>query len=73
MAVLRKKDIREMGKEQMDKKMSELVLELSKERGKIDVGGVPDNPGKIREIKKTIARMLTIKKEMQKKNARSMS
>jgi large subunit ribosomal protein L29 len=40
-------------------RLNELRLELAKERGQIAVGGSPSNPGKIKEIKKTIARILT--------------
>ncbi len=64
MAILRAKNIRDMRTEDRVKKLKELRLELFKEKGKIDIGGISDNPGKIREIRKTIARMLTIKKEM---------
>ncbi len=64
MAILRPKKIRDMGAEERDKKLKELKLELFKEKGKIDVGGVSDSPGRIRELRKTIARILTIKKEM---------
>ena len=64
MAILRAKQIRDMTPLNRSKKIEELKLELFKEKGKIDVGGISDNPGKIREIKKTIARILTIEKEM---------
>jgi large subunit ribosomal protein L29 len=40
-------------------KMNELRQELMTERAKISSGGLPDNPGKIREIKKAIARIYT--------------
>ncbi len=64
MAILRAKNIRDMRSEDRVKKLKELKLELFKEKGKIDVGGVSDNPGKIRELRRTIARILTIDKEM---------
>ncbi len=64
MAILRAKNIRDMRSEDRVKKLKELKLELFKEKGKIDVGGVSDNPGKIRELRRTIARILTIGKEM---------
>ncbi|MEA2004276.1 MAG: 50S ribosomal protein L29 [archaeon] len=64
MAILRAKNIRDMRTEDRVKKLKELKLELFKEKGKIDIGGISDNPGKIREIRKTIARVLTIEKEM---------
>ncbi|NOQ56376.1 MAG: 50S ribosomal protein L29 [Nanohaloarchaea archaeon] len=64
MAILRSRQIRDMSDDDRTKKLKEFKLELFKEKGKIDVGGVSDNPGKISEIKKTIARILTIQKEM---------
>ena len=64
MAILRAKNIRDMRAEDRSKKLKELKLELFKEKGKIDVGGISDNPGKIRELRRTIARILTIDKEM---------
>ena len=41
------------------KRLSELRLELAKETGQIAIGGSPSNPGRIKEIKKTIAKILT--------------
>ncbi len=64
MAIIRAKNIRDMRAEDRSKKLKELKLELFKEKGKIDVGGISDNPGKIRELRRTIARILTIDKEM---------
>jgi large subunit ribosomal protein L29 len=40
-------------------RLNELRLELVKERGQIAVGGSPSSPGRVKEIKKTIARILT--------------
>lgn len=66
MAVLKKKQIREMDAGERDKKIGEFRLELMKEKGHVAVSGAVSNPGKIREIRKTIARMLT-QKNMKKK------
>ncbi len=57
MAILKPKEIRKMGKEDKEIKLKELKLELMKSKGKISQGG----SSKIKEIKKTIARLLTIK------------
>lgn len=61
MAILRLKEIGAMPQEEVDKKLSELRLELSKMRGSAAVGAAVQNPGKAREIRKTIARILTLK------------
>lgn len=63
MAILRSEEIRDMSKEEIDEKTFELRSELLRERSKIASGGVADNPGRIKEIRRTIARILTIKKE----------
>jgi len=67
MAIYKSKALRDMSNEELEKKLQELRMELMKEKAKIKVGGVADNPGKIREIRRTIARILTIKKEKSKK------
>lgn len=59
MAIMRKKQIREMDAAEIAKKTSELRLELMKEKGHVAVSGAVTNPGRIREIRKTIARLLT--------------
>jgi large subunit ribosomal protein L29 len=67
MAIIKIKQIREMKDEDLDKKLGELKLELLKEMGNVKMGRPVKNPGKIRELRKTIARLLTIKKEKKKR------
>ncbi|MFH0832680.1 MAG: 50S ribosomal protein L29 [Candidatus Aenigmatarchaeota archaeon] len=62
MAILKMKKLREMNEKDNDEKLMELKLELSKERASSNVGTIK-NPGRIKEIRKTIARILTIKSE----------
>ena len=45
------------------KKLTELRDELMHERGVAAMGGAPPNPGKIRLLRKNIARILTIMRE----------
>jgi len=52
-----------MSDNELKKKLSELRLELSKERGQVAMGGTVKNPGRIRELRKSIARILTILRE----------
>lgn len=63
MAIFTTKKLREMNPKEMQEKLKELRLEFSKEIASSEVGGSVKSPGKIREIKRTIARILTIKKE----------
>ncbi|UCD07790.1 MAG: 50S ribosomal protein L29 [Candidatus Aenigmatarchaeota archaeon] len=66
MAILRSKDIRKLSEKELEKKLDELRLELAKEKANISIGASVTSPGRIREIKKTIARIQTIKKEKPK-------
>jgi large subunit ribosomal protein L29 len=59
LAILKKKQMNEMNNVDLINRLNELRLELAKEKGQIAIGGSPSNPGRIREIKKTIARILT--------------
>ncbi|MDI6720869.1 MAG: 50S ribosomal protein L29 [Candidatus Aenigmarchaeota archaeon] len=59
MAILKMKKIREMDDKEIDEKFSELKLEISKEIASSEIGGTVKNPGRIREIKRTIARIKT--------------
>jgi large subunit ribosomal protein L29 len=63
MAILRPKEIRKASEKDLNKKLDELRLELAKERANIAIGASVTSPGRLNEIKKTIARVLTIKNE----------
>ncbi|MEE9593958.1 MAG: 50S ribosomal protein L29 [Candidatus Hydrothermarchaeales archaeon] len=60
MAILRSDEINDMDSKEMEEKVFELRNELLRERSKVASGGAPDNPGRVKEIKRTIARILTI-------------
>ena len=66
MPLLRTKEIRAMDADSLEKKLSELRDELMHERGVAAMGGAPPNPGKIRALRKNIARILTIMTEERK-------
>ena len=63
MAVLKKKDARKLSGADLDKKLGELRLEVAKEKANIAIGAPVSSPGKMREMKRTIGRILTIKRE----------
>jgi large subunit ribosomal protein L29 len=63
MAILRLKDIRDMSSEERRDKVTEFRTELARLRTMIEAGGSIDNPTRIRELRKTIARLLTIEAE----------
>ena len=60
---LKIKDIREMSLEDREEKLKELREELMHERGVAAMGGSPPNPGKIRQLRKSISRLLTVIRE----------
>ncbi len=63
MAILRAKDIRGMSEKDLDKQLKDLRNDLLKQHAISATGGAPENPGRIRELRRTIARILTIQKE----------
>jgi large subunit ribosomal protein L29 len=63
MPIVRLKEIRGMSSEERTKKLSELRAELSRLRTMISAGGAVENPARIRELRKTIAQILTIENE----------
>ena len=63
MPILRTKEIRETKQEDLNKRLSDLRLDLMKEIGNAKMGKTSKNTGKIKQLKKTIARILTVKRE----------
>jgi large subunit ribosomal protein L29 len=63
MAVLKPKDIREMTSDERKSRLKELKEELMHERGVAAMGGAPTSPGKIRAVRTSIARLMTIMNE----------
>jgi large subunit ribosomal protein L29 len=63
MPILRLKDINNMSSEDRTKKLSELRAELARLKTMIRAGGAVENPARIRELRKAIAKILTIENE----------
>ena len=59
MAIITKRDLKKMTKKDRMKRLRELQTELFKMRTEVAGGGTINSPGKIREIRKTIARINT--------------
>ncbi len=57
---LKAKQIREMSHEERMEKLGALREELMHEMGISAMGGAPTSPGKIRSLKRQIARILTV-------------
>jgi len=63
MPFLRLKEIHELTPERRAERLSELRAELSRLRAMNKVGGSVENPYRTREIKRAIARILTVENE----------
>ena len=63
MPILRMSQIREMSHEDREKRLEEFRTELSKVNTMIKAGGSIENPGRVKALKKIIARVLTVMRE----------
>jgi len=63
---MKAKEIRQTSKEELDKKIFEFKKEMIKLNAQVATGTPPKNPNQIKEIKKTIARILTVQGESKK-------
>ena len=63
MPIIRVKEIRDMSTEDREKRLHELQTELVRLKTMIKAGGAIENPARVRELRKTIARILTIESE----------
>jgi len=61
--VLKTKEIRGLTPQERLGKLEELKRELMHERGVAAMGGSPPSPGRIRQLRTSIARILTIMRE----------
>ena len=63
MAILKTSEIRKLSSADRKKRLHDLELLLIKFRSKVLAGGQLENPGQIKAIRKTIARIKTIEHE----------
>jgi len=61
--ILRVKDARSMSSEDRRKRLDELRIELSRLRTMTKAGGAVENPCRIRELRKAVARLMTLEGE----------
>jgi large subunit ribosomal protein L29 len=62
MAIIKLNEIKQMNEKALADKLDELRNELISINAQVAMGTLPENPGKIKEIKRTVAKILTIKK-----------
>ncbi len=71
MAIIKKTELKQMNEKILNEKLNELKKEMIKINAQIAIGTTPEKPGRIKEIKKTIARINTYlrnKQEVLKKH-----
>ncbi|HOI58155.1 MULTISPECIES: 50S ribosomal protein L29 [unclassified Methanoculleus] len=59
MAIFRAREVKQLSDVELLEQEQKLSLELIQERGKVSAGGATENPGRIREVRRTIARIRT--------------
>ena len=63
MSFMKAKEIMTMSPIEIEQKVIELKQELAKERASIASGTKSENPGKIKKLRRDVARLLTIKRQ----------
>jgi large subunit ribosomal protein L29 len=63
MPILRLKEINGMSSDERAKKLAELRAELSRLKTMVRAGGAVENPARIKELRKAIAKVLTVESE----------
>ena len=63
MPILRKREIRQMPEEERSRRLDEMRTELVRLRTTVKSGGTVENTARIKELRRTIARMLTMQNE----------
>jgi large subunit ribosomal protein L29 len=61
--IMRLKEIAEMTPETREQRLIDLRTELTRIRTMVNAGGAVENPTRIRQIRKTIAQILTVQNE----------
>jgi len=56
-------EIRDRNREEIAEELHKLESELIRERGIVTAGGAPEKPGRIRDLRRTIARIKTVQTE----------
>ena len=63
MAILYTEEIRDMTPAEREGELDELETELLNAKAVQAAGGAPENPGRISELRRTIARIKTVQRE----------
>ena len=61
--IMRMKDIAELTPEACEQRLIDLRVELARIRTMVNAGGAVENPTRVRQLRKTIAQILTVQNE----------
>jgi large subunit ribosomal protein L29 len=73
MPVIRPKEARDMSSEERKRRVTELQTELVRLRTMTKAGGSIENTARVRELRKAIARILTVEREAELAKAKEAS
>jgi large subunit ribosomal protein L29 len=65
MPIMRIKEIREMPSENRSDKLNELRTEMLRLKTMVRAGGTVENPARMKQLRRTIAQILTIEREQE--------
>ncbi|RBI63933.1 50S ribosomal protein L29 [Halomicrococcus sp. NG-SE-24] len=63
MAIVHVEELRDMTPAERESELEELETELLNAKAVKAAGGAPENPGRIKELRRTIARIKTVQRE----------
>ena len=66
MALIKKNELKQLPQSKIEEQMKEFKKELIKLNSQRAVGSAIENPGRIRLLKRTIAKLLTVKNQQSK-------
>lgn len=67
---IKNSELRKLGTQELNNKLLQLKKDLLKINAQIAAGTVPENPGNVVNVKKTVARIMTIMTEKNKEGAK---
>ena len=70
MSIFRIDEIRKMSEKERKEELESLMTDLLRERGVIATGGALENPGRLREIRRTIAKIKTVERELEREKGK---
>ncbi len=73
MAIIKKKEIKQLSEDKIVERLQALRKELVKINAQKSTGTIPENPGKIKEIKRTIAHLLFLLEDKKSKKPKEVN